>query len=39
MNRYGYTWDAIGRYNAKSIDKRNRYAYKIWLVMMAMKEW
>ncbi len=27
---YGYTWEAIGAYNAKSPAKRNRYAKLIW---------
>lgn len=30
IHQYGYTWTAIGAYNAKSEKKRQRYALKIW---------
>ncbi|MGZ8257012.1 MAG: lytic transglycosylase domain-containing protein [Gallionella sp.] len=29
ISRMGYNWQAIGRYNARSPDKANRYAQKI----------
>ena len=32
MNRYGYTWEAVGCYNANSKSRRNGYALKIWRV-------
>lgn len=28
--RHGYTWKAIGAYNAKSPEKQARYAMKVW---------
>jgi soluble lytic murein transglycosylase-like protein len=30
INRVGYTWDAVGYYNASSKSKRNAYAWKIY---------
>jgi len=38
MKRYGYTWEAVGCYNAKSKNKRTIYAYKVWGVMTKLKE-
>lgn len=29
IQRYGYNWTAVGAYNAKSPDKRERYAHMI----------
>lgn len=29
MRRYGYTWEAVGCYNATSPDKRAKYAWKV----------
>lgn len=34
IKRNGYTWDAIGCYNAKSADKRIAYAKKIYQTML-----
>lgn len=31
MQRYGYTWEAVGCYNATSPDKRAKYAWKVFL--------
>jgi soluble lytic murein transglycosylase-like protein len=30
IDRYGYTWDAVGCYNASSKPKRTAYAWKIY---------
>lgn len=30
ISRYGFTWEAVGAYNAKSPEKRAQYARKIW---------
>jgi len=30
INRYGYTWEAVGCYNAKSKHKRNKYAWTVY---------
>lgn len=30
ISRYGYSWEAVGAYNAKSPEKRARYAKKVW---------
>ena len=30
IDRYGYTWEAIGCYNADSFEKRVRYANKVY---------
>lgn len=30
MKRYGYTWEAVGCYNAKSPGKRIKYAWRIY---------
>lgn len=38
MKRYGYTWEAVGCYNASSKNKRNRYAYKVWCAIAKIKE-
>jgi hypothetical protein len=38
MKRYGYTWEAVGCYNASSKNKRNGYAYKVWRAIVKMKE-
>lgn len=34
MKRYGYTWEAIGCYNSRTPDKRDRYA---WLVFRQLQ--
>lgn len=36
IHRLGYTWEAIGAYNAASRDKRIRYAHK---VASVLKKW
>lgn len=36
IRRYGYTWEAIGAYNAASPDKRIVYAHK---VAQVLKKW
>ncbi len=33
IQRYGYTWEAVGCYNAQSPDKRRAYAGKIYQTM------
>lgn len=38
IKRHGYTWEAVGCYNAGSKNKRNRYAYKVWRVVTGMKK-
>lgn len=38
MKRYGYTWEAVGCYNAGSKNKRSKYAYKVWRVITKKKE-
>ena len=38
MKRHGYTWEAIGCYNASSKNKRNCYAHKVWRVIAKKKE-
>jgi soluble lytic murein transglycosylase-like protein len=38
MKRYGYTWEAVGCYNASSKNKRNGYAYKVWRAIAKRKE-
>jgi len=38
IKRHGYTWEAVGCYNAKSKNKRTVYAYKVWRVMTKLKE-
>jgi len=30
IGRYGYTWEAVGCYNASSPDRRARYATRVW---------
>ena len=30
ISRYGYSWEAVGAYNAKSPEKRARYTKKVW---------
>lgn len=30
IQQYGYTWNAVGAYNARSEGKRKRYAIKVW---------
>lgn len=30
IDRYGYTWEAVGCYNATSTDKRKNYAWKVY---------
>lgn len=35
INRYGYGWDAIGAYNAKSTRKRNLYAHRVAAALMS----
>lgn len=30
INKYGFTWEAIGAYNAKSRDKRDRYIGRVY---------
>lgn len=30
IDRYGYTWEAVGCYNATSVDKRKNYAWKVY---------
>lgn len=37
MKRHGYTWEAVGCYNASSNNKRNLYAYKVWRILAKMK--
>ena len=37
MKKYGYTWEAVGCYNAGSKNRRNEYAYKIWRAIAKMK--
>lgn len=32
--KHGYTWEAIGCYNAVSSEKRKRYAYKVYKVFL-----
>ncbi|MCL4415645.1 MAG: lytic transglycosylase domain-containing protein [Actinobacteria bacterium] len=38
IKKHGYTWEAIGCYNASSKNKRNWYADKVWRVIAKMKE-
>lgn len=33
INKYGYTWDAVGCYNASSKIKRIKYSQKVWEVL------
>jgi len=35
INKHGYTWEAVGCYNASSKHKRNKYA---WVVYKTLKE-
>ena len=37
MKKYGYTWEAVGCYNASSKNKRNGYVYKVWRALTKMK--
>jgi len=37
MKKYGYTWEAVGCYNAGSKNKRHGYAYKVWRAISKMK--
>lgn len=34
IDRYGYTWEAVGCYNARSPEKRTRYANKVFRALM-----
>lgn len=34
IRRYGYTWQAVGCYNAKSEHKRKKYAWKIYNILL-----
>ncbi|MEJ2699836.1 MAG: lytic transglycosylase domain-containing protein [Desulfuromonadales bacterium] len=38
LNRYGYTWEGIGCYNAVNLEKRAVYARKIIKVIDRMRE-
>lgn len=33
IGKYGYTWDAVGCYNARSKSKRDRYAHNIYAIL------
>ncbi|MDI1473014.1 lytic transglycosylase domain-containing protein [Thermodesulfovibrio sp. 1176] len=33
INKYGYTWEAVGCYNASSKIKRIKYSQKVWEVL------
>jgi soluble lytic murein transglycosylase-like protein len=35
ISRYGYTWQAVGCYNASSPGKRSRYAWRIFEILKA----
>lgn len=36
INRNGYTWEAVGCYNAKSREKRKKYSARIYRIIRAM---
>jgi len=38
INRYSYTWDAVGCYNANNKNRRNKYNYKVWRAIEEMKK-
>jgi len=38
IDKYGYTWDAVGCYNAGSKNKRSVYAWKIYGILKDVKE-
>jgi soluble lytic murein transglycosylase-like protein len=38
MKRYGYTWEAVGCYNAGNKNNSNLYAYKVWRAIATAKE-
>ncbi len=37
MDLYGYTWDAVGCYNAKSLSKKIRYSWKVYKTLNKIK--
>jgi soluble lytic murein transglycosylase-like protein len=37
IERFGYTWKAVGAYNASSVDKQLRYANNIYEVWQSLK--
>jgi len=36
IDRHGYTWEAVGCYNARSSDKRVKYSWKIFKKLEAL---
>jgi hypothetical protein len=38
MKQYGYTWEAIGCYNSRTPDKRDRYARLVFRKLQEIPE-
>lgn len=38
MEKYGYSWEAVGCYNSRTPDKRDRYARKVFAQLQRLQE-